>query len=50
MSRIASPIECAPVEQADTCDMFGPFAPVRIETRPGIMLMMMSGTKNGEMP
>jgi hypothetical protein len=30
--------------------MFAPRAPVRIDTRPGSMLMMMSGTKYGEKP
>ena len=30
--------------------MLGPRAPVRIETIPGIMLMMMSVTKYGENP
>ena len=50
MARIASPIECAPVEQADTCEKFGPLAPKRIDTRPGAMLTMIMGTKYGEMP
>ena len=50
MTRAASPIECAPVEQADTCDMFGPLAPNRIEICPGARLTMIIGTKNGEMP
>ena len=50
MTRAASPIACAPVEHADTCDMFGPLAPTRIEIWPGVRLTMIIGTKNGEMP
>ena len=50
MTRAASPIACAPVEHADTCDMFGPLAPNRIESCPGARLTMIIGTKNGEMP
>ncbi len=50
MTRAASPIACAPVEHADTCDMFGPLAPNRIEICPGARLTMIIGTKNGEMP
>jgi len=50
MLRIASPIECAPVEHAETCEKLAPRAPVRIESTPGIMLMMMSVTKYGLNP
>ena len=50
ITRAASPIECAPVEQADTCERFGPLAPKRIEICPGARLTMIIGTKNGEMP
>ena len=50
MTRAASPMACAPVEHADTCDMFGPLAPNRMESCPGARLTMIIGTKNGEMP
>ena len=47
MSRAASPMACAPVEQAVTTEWFGPFRPKRIETLPDAMLMMRPGMKNG---
>ena len=40
MARMASPIECAPVEQAETCDMFGPRRWWRIDSCPGARLTM----------
>ena len=50
MARAASPMAWALVEQADTWLMFGPLAPKRIDSWPGARLMMICGTKNGEMP
>ena len=50
ISRAASPTEWALDEQADTCEKFGPRAPVRIETTPGTMLMIRSATKYGDRP
>jgi hypothetical protein len=47
MTRKASPMACAPVEQADTCERFGPLAPKRIEICPGARLTMIIGTKKG---
>ena len=48
MMRAASPMLCAPVAQADTSAIFGPFMPYMIETLPEIMLIILLGTKNGE--
>ncbi len=50
ITRKASPIACAPVEQADTWLRFGPLAPWRIEICPGARLTMIIGTKKGEIP
>jgi hypothetical protein len=47
---MASPIEWAPDEHAETWEKLGPRAPVRMVTIPGTMLMMMSVTKYGEKP
>ena len=49
ISRAASPIACAPVEQAVTTAWFGPFSPWRMDIWPEIRLMMLAGTKNGLM-
>ena len=49
ISRAASPIACAPVEQAVTTAWFGPFSPWRIDTWPETRLMMLPGMKNGLM-
>ena len=49
MSRIASPMACVEVVHAVTVAMFGPVSLNWIETWPEIMLMMLPGTKNGEM-
>ena len=40
---------CVLVVQAVTIPKFGPVSPFMIETCPEIMLMMLAGTKNGEM-
>src|SRR5690606_39746377 len=48
MSRMARPIACVEVVQAVTVAMFGPVSLKLIETWPEIMLMMLLGTKNGE--
>ncbi|GJE45494.1 hypothetical protein AEGHOMDF_4690 [Methylobacterium soli] len=48
ISRAASPIACAPVEQAVTTAWFGPFSPCAIETWPEARLMMRPGMKKGE--
>jgi hypothetical protein len=44
----ASPIACAPVEHAVHVALFGPLAPVRIETTPAGMLTMLPGMKNAD--
>ena len=49
ISRAASPIACAPVEQAVTTAWFGPFSPWRIDTWPETRLMSWPGMKNGLM-
>ena len=46
--RLASPIECVPEVQAVTIDIFGPLRPNAIERLPATMLIMVPGTKNGE--
>ena len=46
--RAASPIACAPVEQAVTTEWFGPLKPYRIETWPEASLISADGMKNGE--
>jgi hypothetical protein len=46
--RAASPIECAPVEQAVTTAWFGPIRPYLIETWPEIRLIRRPWTKCGE--
>ena len=46
--RAAKPMQCAPVEQADTSAKLGPLMPYLIERFPAIILMMLLGTKNGE--
>ena len=46
--RAASPIACAPVEQAVTTEWFGPFSPWAIDTCPEARLMIRPGMKNGE--
>jgi hypothetical protein len=48
IKRAASPMLCVPVEQAVTMAKFGPFNPYLIERLPEIMLIMLPGTKNGE--
>ena len=45
--RAASPIECAPVEQAVTTAWFGPISPYLIETCPEIRLISRPWTKWG---
>ena len=45
--RAASPIACAPVEQAVTTAWFGPLKPYRIETWPEARLIRHAGMKNG---
>src|SRR5665213_2458600 len=47
ISRAASPIACAPVEQAVTTAWFGPLNPCRIETLPEARLIRFAGIKNG---
>ena len=47
--RIPSAMLWAPVLQAETMEMFGPFRPNMIDRLPATMLMMLDGTKNGEM-
>ena len=47
ISRAASPIACAPVEQAVTTAWFGPCRPKRIEIWPLARLMSADGMKNG---
>ena len=47
MNRAASPMACAPVEQAVTAEWFGPFSPWRIETWPLTKLISDAGMKNG---
>ena len=49
MRRIASPMACVEVVHAVTVARFGPVSLKLIETWPEIMLMMLPGTKNGEM-
>ncbi len=49
MSRIARPIACVEVVHAVTVARFGPVNLKLIEMWPEIMLMMLPGTKNGEM-
>ncbi len=46
--RAASPIECAPVEQAVTTAWLGPISPYLIETWPEIRLISRPWTKCGE--
>ena len=48
--RAASPIECAPVEQAVTTAWFGPIRPYLIETWPEIRLISRPWTKCGRDP
>ena len=45
--RAASPIECAPVEQAVTTEWFGPIRPYLIETWPEVRLISRPWTKCG---
>ncbi|MCY1309781.1 hypothetical protein D9M70_599070 [compost metagenome] len=47
--RLASPIACAPVEQAVTTEWFGPRSLWRIDTWPEARLIRRPGMKNGEM-
>src|SRR5580704_1708484 len=47
ISRDASPIACAPVEQAVTTAWFGPLKPYLIETLPDARLIRFDGMKNG---
>jgi hypothetical protein len=42
-------MQCVEVVQAVTIARLGPFAPISIDNRPAIMLMMLPGMKNGEM-
>jgi hypothetical protein len=49
MDFIASPMQCVEVVQAVTMARFGPLAPISIDRRPAVMLMMVPGMKNGEM-
>ena len=46
--RLASPIACAPVEQAVTTAWFGPFSPCSIDTYPEARLIRRPGMKNGD--
>src|SRR5207244_13606517 len=48
ISRAASPIAWAPVEQAVTTAWFGPLKPKRIETCPEARLISEEGMKKGE--
>ncbi len=48
ISRAASPMACAPVEQAVTTAWLGPLSPCRMETCPEARLMSMAGITNGE--
>ena len=48
ISRAASPMQCVLVVHAVTTARFGPVMPYLIDTWPEIMLMMVPGTKNGE--
>lgn len=48
ISRAASPMAWAPVEQAVTTAWFGPLKPKRIETWPETRLISAPGMKNGE--
>ena len=48
MSRAAKPMQCVLVVHAVTIARFGPVKPYLIETWPEIMLMIVPGTKNGE--
>ena len=43
-----SPILCVPVVHAVTIDKFGPLNPYLIDKLPEIILMMVAGTKNGD--
>ena len=47
ISRAASPLACAPVEQAVTTAWFGPLKPNRIETCPETRLISAPGMKKG---
>ena len=49
ISRAASPIAWAPVEQAVTTAWFGPLKPYLIETLPEAKLIRLDGMKNGLM-
>ena len=48
ISRAASPIACAPVEQAVTTEWFGPLKPYLIDTFPEIRLISAPGMKKGD--
>ena len=47
ISRAASPIACAPVEQAVTTAWFGPLSPCRIETWPDDQIDQPAGNEEG---
>src|SRR5688572_14474388 len=47
ISRVASPMACAPVAQAVTTEWFGPLKPYLIETWPEARLIKADGMKNG---
>ncbi len=47
ISRAASPMACAPLEQAVTTAWFGPLKPYLIETWPETRLIKRPGMKNG---
>ena len=48
ISRAASPMACAPVEQAVTTEWLGPRKPKRMETWPETRLISAAGMKKGE--
>ena len=48
ISLAASPIACAPVEQAVTTEWLGPLKPNRMLTCPDIKFINAPGIKNGE--
>src|SRR6185437_11363800 len=46
--RMPRPIACVDVVHAVTTPRLGPFSPYLMDRCPEIMLMMLAGTKNGE--
>ena len=47
INLVASPIACAPVEQAVTTEWLGPFSPCFIEICPEAKLIKQEGIKKG---